>query len=383
MAVIDRCWGDSRRVDSNATYPVRVPCSGGARSIPGGDSGRRLRGPTTYGCIAPMYTVLGARAENHLRDGDVHRTAPRLAGSGIPAHGQPNRRTTARIMPTIVQPRTTASRTRPRAPHAGGPLPATPSHSKCGISRPLCAFLPRRRTPLCASREAAPPSVGGGNANGRLVVPGPAWLEWLVAALVIRGRVEMKRLKARIGVAGLVVGLAGAGILWAVARVDAQSTDGTPAPTPGYYVEGARPVEGAADFVDNAEGGVPDGCVLWSRDRPDVVVCGEVAPGWMPPAPPGDRTAYPEVCTTAAEVVAGNAEDLVLRYELGAVPKVEPSTCGAAAIGSSADGTWLVTFKLANPDDVGGYRVAKVWNLTLTPTTQQTPSITLSTEVGG
>jgi len=172
------------------------------------------------------------------------------------------------------------------------------------------------------------------------------------------------------------------GSLWAASTVLAQSPDPSPSPSPSpqYYVDGARPDDDAAGtFTDAPSGDIPEGCVPWSSERPDVAVCGEVPAGWEPPAPPGDVSIYPEVCAAAAELFAAEVPDLVLRYELENVPRLDASTCTAAGVGSGSDSRWLVKFSLLNSDEVAGYGVVKIWNFRLDPAAWSDSGVTLST----
>lgn len=180
----------------------------------------------------------------------------------------------------------------------------------------------------------------------------------------------------------VVVVLVVVGSLWAASTVLAQSQEPSPSPSPSpqYYVDGARPDDSAAGtFTEAPSGGIPKGCVPWSPERPDVAVCGTVPPGWEPPAPPGDASTYPEVCAAAAELFATKSPDLILRYELEGVPRLDVSTCTAAGIGSGMEGRWLVRFNLVNPDEVAGYAVVKIWNFRLDPAAWAASGVTLST----
>lgn len=200
----------------------------------------------------------------------------------------------------------------------------------------------------------------------------------------------MSTAKRRAALYGAIaIALISAISVWLASAVGARSPDTSPSPTsePQYYVEGARPSPGADTGVEPASGAIPDGCVPWSNERPDVVVCGAVPPGWEPPPAAGDAVTYPDVCSVAAAVFASQAPALAQRYDLDTVPVLDTATCAAVGVGGSGEGTWRVTYSLGSASQVGGYQVAEIWNLRLDASgtravDSETTGITLSTSGG-
>ena len=96
---------------------------------------------------------------------------------------------------------------------------------------------------------------------------------------------------------------------------------------PVYFVDGARPEAGADSGIESE---VADRCVQYSEERPDVQICGTVAPDWTPPPEPYFE---PNVCQAALEWLAERHS-----------PAVDPESC--LVIEGSA--TWDVVFVPAN-----------------------------------
>ena len=138
---------------------------------------------------------------------------------------------------------------------------------------------------------------------------------------------------------------------------DASSATGpTASPSePVYYVDGARPSPGLNEGPALPDTEYQEGCVPWSKERPDVYICGPIAESFKPPPPPGDYADYPDVCEAAAAIVVARTRDLMSRYDLLSVAEIEVMSCGAGGIGSEQDGTWMAKFGLVNLHDSAPY----------------------------
>jgi hypothetical protein len=134
-------------------------------------------------------------------------------------------------------------------------------------------------------------------------------------------------------------------------------------PSPIYYVDGAMPSPGAENSDNN------EGCVQWSKERPDVWVCAPLPdPSFSPPPPPGDATDYPKVCAAAADIFNERAAFVMNANALKALPVIQESTCRAAGVGNSSDGRWIAKFSLETPAtsvDNAVFVGAEVRNFTL------------------
>jgi hypothetical protein len=97
------------------------------------------------------------------------------------------------------------------------------------------------------------------------------------------------------------------------------------------------------------------GCVPWSKDRPDVHVCGPVPDSFEPPPPLGGSTDYPAVCERAAAIFDERVEGLMDAYSLAAKPVLDAGSCGAEGVGSMTDGVWMAKFSIGNADEVPPY----------------------------
>lgn len=147
-------------------------------------------------------------------------------------------------------------------------------------------------------------------------------------------------------------------LLAACGESSAMSTAASdPSSSPVYYVDGARPSPGLNTGPALAEDEYDKGCVPWSKDRPDVLVCGPIDGSFVPPPAPGDYTDYPEVCEAAAKLFADQAVDLMTANGLTALPQIDTKTCGAAGL---VNDRWLVKFGIANPADVSPFASAIV-----------------------
>ena len=108
---------------------------------------------------------------------------------------------------------------------------------------------------------------------------------------------------------------------------------------PTFFVDGARPhVTGEAK---NPTDEVPEGCVQYSADRPDVHVCGDTVPAnWTPPPLPY----HDDTICAAALAWLGNQH--------GATPDVDTSTCEVL---ESQSHMWDVVF--IGPEGSGNVHV--------------------------
>jgi hypothetical protein len=133
------------------------------------------------------------------------------------------------------------------------------------------------------------------------------------------------------------------------------------APSPAYFVEGARPSPGAEDSEDD------EGCVPYSGQRPDVHICGrgDLPDSWKPAPPPGDYSDYPAACDAAARIVDDRADELMSVYELSTPPIIDVQSCGAGGLGSEEEDRWRARFGLVNSDDVPPYQSVTVTSFTL------------------
>lgn len=153
--------------------------------------------------------------------------------------------------------------------------------------------------------------------------------------------------------ASLIVGSLVAVLLF-LAFAPGASVERSSGPLEGYYVDGVRPAPDATGPKDGDH--AFDGCVQWSADRPDVHICGDIPDGWTPAPAPGTADDHPEVCDTAWSLVQRYGFDGLLRYELDAAPVLDRASCRAAGTGTTSEATWTVTFAVANPEALGGYR---------------------------
>lgn len=141
-------------------------------------------------------------------------------------------------------------------------------------------------------------------------------------------------------------------------------------PSPEYWVDGARPSPGA-DGSDDAKG-----CVPYSEDRTDVMICGAISDTFRPAPPPGDYADYPEVCEAAAQVFHERAAELEALYDLSALPRIDLQSCGAAGLGDVQEERWMVKFALLDLEEVAPFRSAVLPDLT--PGTPEKAGVRLS-----
>ena len=161
----------------------------------------------------------------------------------------------------------------------------------------------------------------------------------------------------------------------------------SPADDAHYYVEGARPSTAARDAAWVEDGSAPSGCVPYSSDRPGAYVCGDLPPGWEPPAIPGTLQDYPEVCAVAAQIIQGRAGSLSQELRLESPFQFDPGGCQAVGKGSAEEGLWMATFPLVEQvsgSDGGPYTKVVVWNFTLDGTGSggEPPPVVLSSSEG-
>lgn len=77
---------------------------------------------------------------------------------------------------------------------------------------------------------------------------------------------------------------------------------------PTYYVDGARPFPGASSGKTlKPDRQYEEGCVPWSADRPDVLICAPVPEGWdhrllQGPTPTTARYAMPPRSSSSLRV---------------------------------------------------------------------------------
>lgn len=140
----------------------------------------------------------------------------------------------------------------------------------------------------------------------------------------------------------------------------------TPSQDPAYYVEGATPSPGLNEGVPLPDSEYEAGCVPWSRDREDVLVCGPISESFEPPLPPGGYEDYPAVCDAAATAIAEEGSDLMAAKGLSTAPEVDVGSCGAAGLGSAQEARWVVKFGLSNPDSVAPYASVVIQDFTIT-----------------
>lgn len=160
----------------------------------------------------------------------------------------------------------------------------------------------------------------------------------------------------------LLLGLA------ACMRLSDGPIDALPTPSsdePIYYVDGARPSPGLNEGLELPDSEYLKGCVPWSKERPDVHICGPIADSFEPPPPPGGYADYPDVCDAAAQIFNERAEEIMLANGLDTPPSIDALSCGAAGLGSNEEGRWMTKFGLANPQDVPPYLSAVIPSFTL------------------
>ena len=96
-----------------------------------------------------------------------------------------------------------------------------------------------------------------------------------------------------------------------------------------YYTEGARPTRDSGRVYQETEG-----CVPYSRSRPDIQVCGTLPKGYEPPAQPGGYEEYRGVCDQAAAQHnrdrASAAQDLSPQEAEEQYPAIDISSCFVA-----------------------------------------------------
>jgi hypothetical protein len=153
--------------------------------------------------------------------------------------------------------------------------------------------------------------------------------------------------------------------LVACGRVSEGPGSASPSDNPVYYVDGARPSPGLNEGVELPDSEYLKGCVPWSKERPDVHICGPIADSFEPPPPPGGYSDYPDVCDAAARLFNERAEGIQSANGLDSPPTIDVKTCGAAGLGSNAEGRWMVKFGLANPEAVPPYLSADIQSFTL------------------
>jgi cytochrome c biogenesis protein CcmG/thiol:disulfide interchange protein DsbE len=119
---------------------------------------------------------------------------------------------------------------------------------------------------------------------------------------------------------------------------------------PKFYVDGARPVEGANPEVKGE-------CVQWSRDRPDVHICGPLPDGWAPGAAPGGADVYGDVCRAVLDKYQFEGTLPIFSPNAKAVaagdPTIDPSSCYVTPMGTypgndPAAPDFQVSFRLRN-----------------------------------
>lgn len=180
----------------------------------------------------------------------------------------------------------------------------------------------------------------------------------------------MRRLHAQPnGTPVVVVGIAFLSLfaLTACGRLsdDRSAAAATPSPDePIYYVDGARPSPGVNE-LEMTGTQYQDLCVPWSKERPDVYVCGPVSDSFEPAPPPGGIADYPAVCDMAAAIVGERAETLMITNALSTLPVIDIASCGAAGLGSAQESRWMAKFALANAQDVPPYLSVVVRSFTL------------------
>jgi hypothetical protein len=100
---------------------------------------------------------------------------------------------------------------------------------------------------------------------------------------------------------------------------------------PQYYVDGARP----SALAEGGSRGEEEGCVPWSADREDVLICESGVPeGWQPaPIPYFD----PEVCDSTIRWL----DELAARGDDSYPPIIE----GSCRVLEDSEGLWTILFK--------------------------------------
>jgi len=176
----------------------------------------------------------------------------------------------------------------------------------------------------------------------------------------------LERNASRRGVIVLAAAIAGLSLASCAGRRAADEPGQVDSATssPIYYVDGAMPSPGAENSDNN------EGCVQWSKDRPDVWVCAPLPDAnFSPPPPPGDATDYPEVCEVAAQILKQNAKSLMDVYALQSLPAIDVSSCRASGIGNAREGRWMAKFWLETPvtsvTDAQVFVAAEIHNFTL------------------
>lgn len=172
----------------------------------------------------------------------------------------------------------------------------------------------------------------------------------------------------RVGALVLGFQLLALSALSACGGLSTSRTASQPSPSPEapvYYVDGATPSPGLNEAPDMPSDKYLEGCVPWSRDRPDLYVCGPVADSFTPAPPPGDYADYPAACELAASIFQEWAPTLMANDGLSTLPVIDVASCGATGLGSAQEGRWMAKFALANAQDVSPYRSAVVRGFTL------------------
>lgn len=72
-----------------------------------------------------------------------------------------------------------------------------------------------------------------------------------------------------------------------------------------FFVEGARPTREAGKTYFGTEG-----CVPFSAERPDTMICGDVPEGFHPGRAPGTEDSYPDICQQAEEVYLTQRDEM-------------------------------------------------------------------------
>jgi hypothetical protein len=113
---------------------------------------------------------------------------------------------------------------------------------------------------------------------------------------------------------------------------------------PIYYVDGARPYE-----VEGYRTG-DEGCVPWSKDRPDFLICGSGVPeGWTPPPEPYyDK----QICDAAIKWLDDERARLSdagfdTNYIAEVYPEIVDSSCLVREPAAGDMTHWTVTFQSA------------------------------------
>jgi hypothetical protein len=155
----------------------------------------------------------------------------------------------------------------------------------------------------------------------------------------------MRKVKSRrLGALLVGIGVGTMAVVFAFGASSFRAVTSSPrvAEEPIYYVDGARPH--VIDPSSSSKGipDMPEGCVQWSANRPDIHICGDIPAGWTPsPKPYFDKA----ICDATVNWMKSNPEF--------SVAKVDSGSCFVAETGDGQ--LWDVIFP--NTDGSGNTHV--------------------------